>query len=257
MSTVIPPEDSLVQLRKALKSGDGAAIDRATAPLIQALWEPLMDHARRLVRSSWRPLGLEGEDLVQDAWIRVLAYLIEPPGESVQTEQHLLRLLLRMIKQRFLDTVNRAEGRDEQDFVEGEAEQLRGASEPGEGLFWIEEGQRQKLIGALFAGESAFRAVCAGKPKRRARQYQSYVLFTLAEFYRREVLSDAESAALFARYITLLGVAPEDWTQVERVVATPESGEAELFEVVNALCGTALAERKALYILRHELGELV
>lgn len=256
MSTVLHTDEEIARLRKALRSGDGAAIDHAAAPLIRALWEPLVDQARRLIRSAWRPLGLEGEDLVQDAWIRALTYLIEPGGEAVRTQEHLLRLLLRMIKQRFFDTLDRAEGRDEQDFEDGKAEQVSGAAELGEGLLWLEAGARQKLIGALFAGDDAFRAACVGKPKRRARQYQSYVLFTLAEFYRREVLSDGAAAGLFERYVSLLGVAPEDWGRVEQVAAQPEAGDAELFAVVNTLCGTALAERKALYVLRHELGEL-
>ena len=215
-----------------------------------------MNQARRLVRSSWRPLGIEGEDLVQDAWIRALAYLTEPAGEALQTQEHLLRLLLRMVRQRFLDTLDRAQGRDEQDYDEGKVESLGGASELGEGLLWLEAGARQKLIGALFVSEDAFRAACVGKPKRRARQYQSYVLFTLADFYRREVLADQETAQLFERYISLLGVPFEDWQRVERVVTQPDTGDAELFTVVNTLCGTALAERKTLYVLRHELGDL-
>ncbi|MBB6051478.1 hypothetical protein [Armatimonas rosea] len=256
MSTVIEPEESIVQLRWALRSGDSASIDRAVAPLIEALWQPLVDQARRMVRSSWRPLGLEGEDLVQEAWLRALTYLTEPAGEGIQTQEHLQRLLLRMVRQRFLDSVDRAEGRDDQEYDEGKAEAQAGQEELGEGLLWLEEGPRQQLLGALFESEEAFQAACARKPKRRRRHYQAYVLFLLATYYRTEVLASAETAAIFQRYVSLLGVASEDWRVLEQAAALPESGDSELFAAVNTVCGTTLAERGALYVFRYELGQL-
>ena len=173
MSIVLDAEEGILALRKALRSGLGAAIDRAAAPYIAQLRLPLAAYADRLVRSSWRPLGLEGDDLVQEAWLRALRYLTEPGGEAIQTGEHLRRLLLRMIKQRFLDMLNRAEGRDEQDYDEAQTEQAEGSADIGEGLLWLEAGSRQTLIGALFASEEEFRAACRQKPKRRTRHYRA------------------------------------------------------------------------------------
>lgn len=256
MSTVIQAEEGILALRKALRSGLGAAIDRAAAPYIAQLRLPLAAYADRLVRSSWRPLGLEGDDLVQEAWLRTLRYLTEPGGEAIQTGEHLRRLLLRMIKQRFLDMLNRAEGRDDQDYGEAQLEQAGGSSDIGEGLLWLEAGTRQTLIGALFAGEEEFRAACRQKPKRRTRHYQGYVLYTLARFYQSEVLSESQAEALFARYVALLGIQAADWAALETVAARPGAGEAELMQAVNALCGTSLTDRGTLSVLRYELGLL-
>jgi DNA-directed RNA polymerase specialized sigma24 family protein len=258
MSTVIPVEENVAHLRRALRTGDSSAIDRAAAPLISLLWSPLVSQARRLVHSSWRPLGLEGEDLVQDAWLRVLTYLVEPAGESVRTGEHLQRLLSRMIRQRFLDAVDRAEGRDDQDFEEEKAEQLAEPSASASaGLDWLEDGPRQQLMGALFESEEAFLSACTRKPRRRRRHYQAYVLFTLASFYQSEGVASPETAALFGRYIVLLGVAAKDWEALEHVAAAPGAGDAQLFEAVNGLCGTTLTGRADLYGLRYELGQLV
>ena len=257
MLTVLDVEEGIIALRKALRSGQSTAIDRAAAPYIAALRVPLVSYADRLIRSSWRPLGLEGDDLVQDAWLRALRYLIEPAGEGIQTLEHLRRLLMRMVKQRFLDTLDRAEGRDEKGYEEAQAEQVaEGESDLGEGLLWLEAGQRQKLIGALFAGEEAFKAACSRKPKRRARHYQGYVLFTLAQFYQNEVLSDRAAASLFERYIALLGVSESDWETLEAVAARPGAGEAELMSAVSTLCETNMASRSTLSVLRYELGLL-
>jgi DNA-directed RNA polymerase specialized sigma24 family protein len=256
MSTVLNVEEGIRALRKALRSGRGDAIDQAAAPYIAALRSPLAAYADRLVRSAWRSLGLEGDDLVQEAWIRALTYLTEPAGESIQTGEHLRRLLLRMIKQRFLDILDREEGRDEQGYDEAKAEEITGTVDLAEGLLWLEGGARQELIGALFAGEEAFRRVCPQKPKRRARHYQGYVLYTLARFYQSEVLSTSEAAALFERYIVLLGVSPDDWKVLESIASQPEAGEAELLQAVNGLCGTNLTDRGTLSVLRYELGLL-
>lgn len=256
MSTVLHAEEGIHALRKALRSGLSAAIDRAAAPYIAQLRLPLAAYADRLVRSSWRPLGLEGDDLVQEAWLRALRYLTEPGGEAIQTGEHLRRLLLRMIKQRFLDMLNRAEGRGDQDYGEAQMEQAGGSTDIGEGLLWLEAGSRQTLIGALFAGEEEFRAACRQKPKRRTRHYQGYVLYTLARFYQSEVLSGSEVETLFARYVTLLGVAPTDWAALETVVSQPGAGESEVMQAVNTLCGTSLTNRETLSVLRYELGLL-
>lgn len=257
MSTVLNAEKGVVALRKALRSGQSTAIDQAAAPYITSLREPLVAYADRLIRSSWRPLGLEGEDLLQDAWLRALRYLTEPAGEVIETFEHLRRLLMRMIKQRFLDTLDRAEGRDEKGYEEAQAEQVaEGESDLGEGLLWLEAGQRQKLIGALFAGEETFKAACSRKPKRRARHYQGYVLFTLAQFYQNEVLSDRAAAELFERYIALLGVSTSDWATLEAVAEQQGAGEAELMSAVSTLCETNLADRATLSVLRYELGLL-
>ncbi len=256
MSTVIHAEEGILALRKALRSGLNAAIDRAAAPHIALLRLPLAAYADRLVRSSWRPLGVEGDDLVQEAWLRALRYLTEPGGEAIQTQEHLRRLLLRMIKQRFLDMLDRAEGRDEQVYDEMQTEQVGGDSDIGEGVLWLEAGARQTLIGALFAGEEEFRAACRQKPKRRTRHYQGYVLFTLARFYQSEVLSGNGVEALFVRYVTLLGVEPNDWMVLEIVASQPGAGEAELMQAVNALCGISLTDRGTLSVLRYELGLL-
>lgn len=257
MSTVLPLDEEVQALRRALRSGDRRAQDRAVEPLLQALSNVLLGQARRLVSSSWRPLGLEGEDLVQDAWVRALRYLLEPAGEAVQTYDHLRRLLSRMIKQRFLDAIDRAEGRGEEELEDQTVETVAdGNNDLGEGVLWLEDGKRQAVIGALFESDAAFLAACGQKPRRRRRHYQAYVLFVLARFYRDEVLSQRAAAELFARYVSLLGVASEDWEALEQVVAGPGTSESELFTAVNALCGTTLTDRGTLYSLRYELGQL-
>ena len=70
------------------------------------------------------------------------------------------------------------------------------------------------------------------------------------------MLSQSATEALFARYVTLLGVAPTDWAVLERAASQPGVGEVELMQAVNALCGTTLTDRGTLSVLRYELGLL-
>jgi len=241
-------------------------INQHAAPLIEILAEPLREHAERLVRTTWHALGVDGYDLAQDAWIRVLQYLASPEGEGIVTVQHFQNLLWLILRQRFLDAVDRARGRDETEldapqgpFGEAMVEQVaQRQRRPGEGILWLEAGHRAELVYALFQDEEAFIALCRGKPSRRLKQYRACVLMALAECYQWEVgEGDVEGAcALFSRYVALLGVPQADWEAVQQVACRPGVERSAVLAVVNARCGTQLRGNAILSVLRYELNQL-
>ena len=96
---------NVMNLREALLKEDAAEVERASGRLMGLIGASLKDYGDRLVRSTGRALGVEGTDLAQEAWTRALRYLLSSEGESVRTDEHLIRLLWRIVHQRFLDAL--------------------------------------------------------------------------------------------------------------------------------------------------------
>lgn len=251
---------NVIYLRQALLKEDAAEVARVSGQLIELVGSSLKDYGDRLVRSTGRSLGVEGADLAQEAWARALRYLLSPEGESVCTDEHLIRLLWRIVHQRFLDSLERARGRGEWELDAPLAELGPGCtwadrvhdSRGPASLLWLEGGKRAELIKALFEGDAAFEEACVGKPRRRARQYRACVLFALAEFYQLEEVP----CALFERYVSLFGIHTQDWEALRCVVEKPSATEEQLFAIVNERCGTRIKNRMFLSVLRYELNLL-
>jgi hypothetical protein len=270
-------DDRVIRLRQALRgeektggSGRPATAEDLAAPLIERLYEPLLEHCERLLRTANRPLGVEGVDLAQDAWVRLLRHLAGPNGEQIRGEEHLVRLLYRIVRSRFLDLLDRASIRNEVDFdapVRSASqwtvgEHVMGLQRTQEGLFLERDGVYLPLIEALFESDDAFRARCRRVPRRLAKHYRALVLFQLAETFRCEVALDSGGCLAgafvdrFRRYVELLGISSADWAAVERVACVVRSDDAALFQIVNERCQTRLNGRPIISVLRYELNQL-
>lgn len=196
----------------------------------------------------------------------MLQYLASPEGEGIVTLQHFQNLLWLILRQRFLDALDRSRCRGDEEldapygpFAEPLGDQLPSRKGGvGDGILWLEGGHRAELVALLFQDERAFLEACRGRPTRRLRQYRACVLMALAECYQWEVgEGDVEGArALFARYVQLLGVPLVDWEAVQAVACRPGSGREALLSVVNARCGTRLRGSAVLSVLRYELNQL-
>lgn len=266
MTAVIPDGGWIVRLREALRTGDEREVREAAEPLIERLYAPLLDYCDRLVRSGRRPIGVEGDDLAQEAWATALRRLASEESEGVRDEFHFERLLRRIAKSRFLDCLDRQTRRNEAeldsppvgsvDESDGWYDELK-ASETAEGdLFFGGEGTLLPLVEALFAGDDVFRYACRRTPRRRPKYYRALVLVSLGDYARNEIgAAQGDAAELLRRYVALLGIAAEDWAAVEAAAYGQENGAA-LLAAVNARCGTAIADRAVLSVLRYELYRL-
>lgn len=261
----------LAQLRASLRSEPGAlSIDEAARPLIARHFEGLLAFCEKLTRGARRRTSLEGGDLATDAWMAALRRLTSDEATEIADDEHFRRLLFRVAQTRFYDAIDREASRDEIDLDvafavrEGESDgsgvvrdQLV-ARERAEGaLFFGGGGRALPVVEAVFLGDDALRERAGVRPRRKARHFQSMVLFFLAEHFRDEIGSSyGEAATLFRRYLELLSIPAELWGPMEDVAMRADSTEMLLFEKVNELCGTNLHDRAGLSTLRYELGQL-
>jgi DNA-directed RNA polymerase specialized sigma24 family protein len=291
--TVVTRE--VIGLRAALRGETENALNaRALDALAVRMSRALLPYADGLVRHSELRGKVDGTDLVQDAWLKVMRYLAGPSGDRVQDDTHLLRLIRVAVKSRLLDLLAKPGetqpldgpsngGRDsEGDNGESRWERIpdpddeEGAKKDlGEAIRWgIGDGQYLRLIEALFTSEAEFRRVCQKPPRRKARHYQAYVLCQLEVYLRSEtqggsdndaaVSAVQEAAALMREYVVTLGVPPAWWQAVEDAGgATIDSGSEEegprpeVIAAVNQVCGTNLKDKGTLAVLRYEFNQLL
>lgn len=256
------PHDALQRLRDALRDGDPERARDAAAPLLARCFDPLLKRCDRLVAGAGRPLGIDGADLALDAWAAALRRLAGD-GPPIRDPDHLLRLLYRIARNRFLDALHR---RRRHPLIELDAPSLNAmdtgggptlgeclvARERAEGdLFLGADTPLLALVAALFESDDAFRQAARRPVRRATRHYRALVLFHLGELLRAEACDDG--IALVRRYALLLGVPPDLWHPLEAAARTPDS---DLIAAVNRLCGSAIPDRATLSVLRYELGRL-
>lgn len=265
-------------LRAPLEANGTRGVDDGMGALppfwIDTINRTLLAYGNRLARNAGLR-GVEGGDLVQDAWLKVMSYLAGPNGDRVQDDAHLLRLLRVALKSRLLDLLEKPGERSST--VIGRGVNIEGGMAAGMPDLLREsasEGRYQRLIEALFAGEEAFREVCRHPPRRRARQYRAFVLCLAGAFLRNETCGGGEhnpvvaTVALVRAYMLSVGVPLKIWAPVEAAsLAEPsvesvgqseeDASDEAILEVVNRVCGTNLRNRATLAVLRYEFNQLV
>jgi DNA-directed RNA polymerase specialized sigma24 family protein len=278
MSTVLTDVNAIQKLRAALQAQNQRAIDQAAAPIIEALHQDLCAFGNRLVRGTPRALGIDGDDLIQEAWVRVLKYLTTPSGLRVTTLEDLTKLLYRTAKNLFLDRLDSAATRGE---LELDAPTLsrstesasssfadylpspKSESELGQGLFFAMDSAFLLLVTKIFSGDGVLREYCSEKPRRRAKHYQACILFAVAEHYKNEIIADGDRVTdrevlrLFDRQVALLGISEPDWAAVSEIAGQKDVTDETLLSTINQRLDTAIKGRDALNTLRHELRILV
>ena len=114
-SPALPPTQQVLIFRAALRgekattgaTSAGRAIDAMLENLTIQMSRALLPYADRLVKHSDIRGKIDGSDLIQDAWLKVMRYLAGPSGDRVEDDLHLLRLLRVAMRSRLLDLVEK------------------------------------------------------------------------------------------------------------------------------------------------------
>ncbi|MFM7320567.1 MAG: hypothetical protein ACKO5K_03455 [Armatimonadota bacterium] len=252
MTTSIP-DSPIAALVSALRGGDTDQTGRLAAPVIDRCFPVVVRRCEHLVAGTRASLALEGADIALEAWEQVLRRVADGRTE-LSDETHLLRLLLRTAKCRFLDHLAKARRRGITAFepLENSAATVREGPGSQSDLLLGADNELLRWVERLFRwDEIRFRAERPPILRRGLHQYRGLVLFHLGEMALLE--DSAEGRALVTRYAHLLAVPAPWWEIIAHAVAAPGADEATLFEVVNRVCGTTFSDRRILSVLRYEL----
>jgi len=247
----------IAALVDALRGGDSARSGRLAAPVIERCFPVIVRRCERLVAGTRSSMGLDGADIALEAWEQVLRRVADGRTELVD-ETHLLRLLLRTAKCRFLDHLAKARlrGTASLDLLEQVAGTVREHAAPpvrdlGNPLLGADTEMLRQVEALFRTDEAAFRETRPPVLRRSLHQYRGLVLFHLGEMALGE--GCAEGIAMVGRYADLLAVPTETWGIVADAVGDPGADEAALFAAVNRACGTRFVDRRILSVLRYEL----
>jgi DNA-directed RNA polymerase specialized sigma24 family protein len=260
--------------------------ESALAPLLDAFHEPLLRFARQKLRQANRPLGIEAEDLVQEAWAQLIARLQKAclQKESVgffRDDEHALNFLYRVVLTRFLDARDRQPadrvyeldapfgsevgsqyGGDDAEATGIDRLVAPSTSRAESALFFAHEGTRERLLQSLFESEEAFRAACLEPPRRRARQYQAMVLYYLVQMIQETmgIIDPEEAASTVMRLGMLIGLPDSVQMALVPIVQTVQMTQTEssqaILQQINALCGTKIDNVQNFGKMRHEINQL-
>ncbi len=281
----------VLRLRAALmveRAGGESAAERARCeaaarPLVELAYNPLLRYCDRLAQQPGLRGYIEGADLAQDAWVKVIAHLRGANGERIRDDSHFVAMLNRAAVSRLLDLLPRARREviaPDADAMEGRAAAygVRASRTPEQETVLLRDEARLDLIASLFEDEAAFRRVNQQrKNARHPRQYQALVLYELGEHYQCETETKDEAAqenygvaiaALFMdKWVSALGVPIALWEPVRAVAALPpdrnveptggDTLDARLAAAVNVVCQTNVRDRKTLAVYRYEINQLV
>jgi DNA-directed RNA polymerase specialized sigma24 family protein len=253
-------------LQQALQSNASDRVrEAALAPLLDAYNEPLVRFARQKLRQSTRPLGLDVEDLVQEAWTQLILRLQKVESAPIRDDDHAFYFLRRVVLSRFLDAIDKqpVEANYELDapFAEDTIADEVGTdrlfasddTRAEASLFFAQEGTRERMLHALFESEEAFRSVCTEPPRRRVRQYQATVLYYLLILIE-EMASGEKQIAVVEKMATLIGIPRAMQEKIKRYLPIEEI-EA-IAAAVNAICETKIENTQNFGKIRYELNQL-
>jgi DNA-directed RNA polymerase specialized sigma24 family protein len=256
-------------LQKALQSdASESKREAALTPLLDAFHERLIRFARQKMRQSTRSLGLDVEDLVQEAWTQLFLRLQNPQGVPFRDDDHTFYFLRRVILTRFLDAIDKQPTQpvyeldapigdeDESGQVGSDLLVASSATRAEGSLFFATEGVREQLLHALFESDEAFRAVCTHPPRRRVKQYQAAVLYYLLQMIQEMA---GESLAMrqdmLRRMGELIGI-PIALQDRLILVLKHYLSEEDLLVKINDLCETKVEHIQNFGKLRYELNQL-
>ncbi len=254
------PRLPLTALVAALQGHESRRAATLAAPLVAHCLGRTVRRCERLVGSVCGNLGVDGEDIAMEAWERVLRRIAT--GSLVVTDElHFERLLMRVARHCFLDHLERnrrfplpiplptTQIHDSPTAMgvrnSAEADLLLGAN--SEHLRWVER---------LFRWPDHRWALIEPRPLRRApRVYRALVLFHLGEMVRGDT-SETQSG-LVRRFARLLDIPDQLWEPIYDTAVAPGTDETTLLAAVNDVCGTQIADRATLSVLRYEFARAV
>lgn len=263
------------RFRDALRAKDSkaSAVDVAAAPLIERHYEPLLRYCDMLAYGARQKLSLSGDDLAQEAWRKIIAYITKEGGDRVQDDVHFDRLLRRAAKTCLLDMIEQAErmmvlsldtvmpGDESKQW----AEHLADDAPTPEQLLFPKDSNYMRLIEMLFLQQDKFHRRFRQANQRHPRQYQALVMYQVALAYREAAMGqppDEEQMKLISHFMNMHGVPAQKWDDIGQAARGEADARAlpveglflQTLAAVNLACGTQITQRKTLITYRAEMN---
>lgn len=217
---------------------------------------------RRIIRMQTALAIFEAEDIAIEAWEAVI-HLIQKSQLEIQSENHFVRLLFKTAKHRFLDRLRRSMHRvstialerpstDGSYIVELDTNLAHATSDRPA---WLSDNPTMHLLQSLFAGEVSFAKACAVRPKRRAKVYQTAILYLLIT---ETMVIETEIPPHVPYILAACGLQQSQWDAFLSAMGGCEYPDPDtILAATNIVFDTNIQSRRSIAVLKSEFIQLV
>ena len=217
---------------------------------------------RRIIRMQTALAIFEAEDIAIEAWEAVI-HLIQRSNLEIRSENHFVRLLFKTAKHRFLDRLRRSAHRvstialerpstDGSYTVEIDTNLAHATSDRPA---WLSNNPTLNLLQSLFAGEVSFAKACAVRPKRRAKVYQTAILYLLIT---ETMVIETEIPPHVPYILAACGLQQSQWDAFLSAMGGCEYPDPDtILAATNIVFETNIQSRRSVAVLKSEFIQMV
>jgi len=217
---------------------------------------------RRIIRMQTALAIFEAEDIAIEAWEAVI-HLIQSSNLEIRSENHFVRLLFKTAKHRFLDRLRRSAHRvstvalerpstDGSYTVEIDTNLAHATSDRPA---WLSDNPTLNLLQSLFAGEVSFAKACAVRPKRRAKVYQTAILYLLIT---ETMVIETEIPPHVPYILAACGLQQSQWDAFLSAMGGCEYPDPDtILAATNIVFETNIQSRRSVAVLKSEFIQMV
>jgi DNA-directed RNA polymerase specialized sigma24 family protein len=247
----------------AYRAGDLSRAERLHTELFKLhFYKVQLFCERRILRMQTTLAIFESEDIAIEAWESVI-HLIQNSSLEIKSEVHFIRLLFKTAKHRFLDRLRRNVNRISTVALERSSQDgsytIEQDKEPGNATSdrpaWLSDNPTLDLLQCLFASEITFLNACAIRPRRRAKVYQSAVLYLLIT---ETMIIETDIPHHVPYMLAACGLRQCHWDAFVAAMGPCEYPDLDtILAAVNVVFDTQIHSRKSISVLKYEFSQLI
>ncbi|MFM2222472.1 MAG: hypothetical protein RLZZ78_729 [Armatimonadota bacterium] len=217
---------------------------------------------RRILRMQTTLAIFEAEDIAIEAWAAVVQ-LMQKSQLEIKSDNHFIRLLFKTAKHRFLDRLRRNVHRiatvalerpssDGSYIVEQDTQLAHATSDRPA---WLSDNPTLNLLQCLFASEISFINACAGRPRRRAKVYQTAIMYLLIT---ETMVIETDIPSHIPYMLAACGLQQRHWDAFLAAMGLCEYPDPDtILAAVNIVFGTNINSRRSIAVLKYEFTQMI
>lgn len=217
---------------------------------------------RRILRMQATLAIFEAEDIAIEAWEAVI-HLIQKSQLEIRSDNHFIRLLFKTAKHRFLDRLRRSVHRistvalerpssDGSYTVEQDTQLAHATSDRPA---WLSDNPTLNLLQCLFTSEISFIHACAQRPRRRAKVYQTAVLYLLIT---ETMVIETDIPPHVPYMLAACGLQQSHWDAFLAAMGRCEYPDPDtILAAINIVFDTNITSRRSIAVLKYEFIQLI
>jgi len=217
---------------------------------------------RRILRMQTTLAIFEAEDIAIEAWEAVI-HLMQKSQLEIKSDNHFIRLLFKTAKHRFLDRLRRNVHRistvalerpssDGNYTVEQDTQLAHATSDRPA---WLSDNPTLNLLQSLFASEISFTNACAERPRRRAKVYQTAIMYLLIT---ETMVIETDIPSHIPYMLAACGLQQRHWDAFLAAMGRCEYPDPDtILAAVNIVFETNINSRRSIAVLKYEFTQMI